>query len=133
MDSIFITGASGFIGSNLANALANAGTPVHVLVRQSSNTIELQHPNITIFTGDILHVDSIRKAMQGCNKVYHLAGLAKMWMKDKMAYHYINVTGTDNVLGVAKSLGIEKTVITSTAGVLPPVNSNLVNEQSPKR
>src|SRR3954447_12765618 len=121
MDSIFITGASGFIGSNLANALANAGTQVHVLVRQSSNTTELQHPHITLFPGDILNVESIRKAMQGCTRVYHLAGIAKMWMKDKKDYHYINVTGTDNVLGVARSSGIEKMVITSTAGGLPPV------------
>jgi nucleoside-diphosphate-sugar epimerase len=133
MDKVFITGASGFIGSNLANALAHTGTPVHVLVRQSSNTNELQHPNITLFTGDILDVASIRKAMQGCTRVYHLAGLAKMWMKDKKAYHYINVTGTDNVLGVARSLGIEKTVVTSTAGVLPPVKDSLTNEFSPKQ
>ena len=133
MDRVFITGASGFIGSNLANALANAGTPVHVLVRQSSNTIDLHHPNITMFTGDILNVESIRMAMQGCTRVYHLAGLAKMWMKDKQAYHYINITGTDNVLGVARSLGIEKTVFTSTAGVLPPVKDSLINERSPKQ
>ena len=87
MDRVFITGASGFIGNSLANVLANAGTPVHVLVRQSSNTTGLHHPNITLFTGDILNIESIRKAMQGCNKVYHLAGLAKMWMKDKKDYH----------------------------------------------
>src|SRR4051812_14223842 len=102
MDSIFITGASGFIGNSLANALANAGTRVHVLVRQSSDTKGLHHPNITLFTGDILDAESIRKAMQGCNKVYHLAGLAKMWMKDKKAYYDINVTGTDNLLSVAQ-------------------------------
>src|SRR3954470_9662482 len=133
MDTVFITGASGFIGSNLANALANAGTQVHVLVRQSSNTTELQHPHITMFTGDVLNVESIRKAMQGCTRVYHLAGLAKMWMKDKKDYHYINVTGTDNVLSVAQALGIEKTVVTSTAGVLPPVKTSLTNEHSLKQ
>ncbi len=133
MDRVFITGASGFIGSNLANALAHTGTAVHVLARPSSNTSELQHPNITLFTGDILNVESIRKAMQGCTKVYHLAGLAKMWMKDKKDYHYINVTGTANVLGVARSSGIEKMVITSTAGVLPPVKDSLTNEYSPKQ
>ena len=133
MDHVFITGASGFIGNSLANALANAGTQVHVLVRQSSDTTGLHHPNITRFTGDILDVESIREAMQGCNKVYHLAGLAKMWMKDKKAYYNINVTGTSNVLGIAQSLGIEKVVVTSTAGVLPPAGNNLTNEHSPKR
>jgi len=133
MDRVFITGASGFIGNSLANSLANAGTPVHVLVRQSSNTTGLHHPNITLFTGDILNIESIRKAMQDCNKVYHLAGLAKMWMKDKKAYYDINVTGTDNVLSVAQSLGIEKVVVTSTAGTLPPANNSLINEHSPKR
>src|SRR3954454_9208642 len=111
MERIFITGASGFIGNSLANALANAGTQVHVLVRQTSNVKDLHHPDITMFTGDILNTESIRNAMHSCNKVYHLAGLAKMWMKDKNAYHDVNVTGTINVLSVARSLGIEKTVV----------------------
>lgn len=133
MRTVFLTGASGFIGRHLAQQLAHHGTVVHVLTRSSSQTNHLQHDNIKIFEGDLLDAASIRKAMTGCSQVYHLAGLAKMWMKDKAAYYRVNVTGTDNILSAAASLPIEKIIATSTAGVLPPSNGTMTNELSPKR
>ena len=133
MDRIFITGASGFIGKALAISLANSGTNVHVLVRASSNVEGLDHPNIKKFIGDIQNSKSIRDAMIGCDKVYHLAGLAKMWMKNKKSYHDVNVAGTLNVLSVAYKSGIDKIVFTSTGGVLPPATDHPSNEFSQKR
>lgn len=133
MRTVFLTGASGFIGRHLAQQLAHNGTVVHVLARSTSQTNHLQHDNIKIFEGDLLDAASIRQAMTGCSQVYHLAGLAKMWMKDKAAYYRVNVTGTDNILSAAASLPIEKIIATSTAGVLPPSNGTLTNELSPKR
>ena len=133
MRTVFLTGASGFIGRHLAQQLAKGGTRVHVLARTTSQTSHLQHANIRLFQGDLLNRDSIRIAMKGCSQVYHLGGLAKMWMKDKAAYHRVNVTGTDNVLTAAASSGVEKIIVTSTAGVLPPSNGTLTNEDSPKQ
>lgn len=133
MSTAFVTGASGFIGQHLALTLAEAGTVVHVLTRSSSNTDPLQHPNIHIFQGDLLDRDSIRRAMTGCFQVFHLAGLAKMWMKDKEDYFRVNVTGTDHVIRVAAELKAEKIVATSTAGVFPPSNGRISNESSAKR
>jgi farnesol dehydrogenase len=128
VDTVFITGATGFIGKNLTQSLAFAGTNVHVLARSSSNKEGLDHPNIKIFTGDITDPESIHSAMQGCNKVYHLGGLAKMWVRDKAEYDKINVGGTQNILNAALSLGVEKLVLVMTAGFFPPANSTPVNE-----
>lgn len=133
MDKVFITGATGFIGGQLARTLAGAGMTVHVLTRNTSNTSHLQHPQIKMFTGDLLDAESLRRAMTGCTQVYHLGGLAKMWMKDKHAYYRVNVTGTDHVLRVAASLNVEKIIATSTAGVFPPSNDVITNESSIKR
>jgi farnesol dehydrogenase len=133
MDRVLITGASGFIGKSLAISLANSGTLVHAFVRQSSNMQGLHHPNIRIFTGDILDVISIGNAMRDCNKMFHLAGLAKMWMKDKGTYRDVNVGGTENALNVAYKLGVEKVLFVSTAGVLPPATIYPTNEISARR
>jgi nucleoside-diphosphate-sugar epimerase len=134
MSTVFITGASGFIGRQLAVSLANAGNVVHVLLRPSHNTDFLQHPNIRFFEGDLLDKTSISDAMAGCSQVYHLAGLSKMWMQDKSAYYQVNVTGTENVLSVAAALPAGKVIVISTAGVLPPSEKNhLTNENTPRR
>lgn len=130
---VFLTGASGFIGRRLALALANMGYSVHALVRSPSANEYLHHANIRIFLGDILDKDSILEAMKGCDQVYHLAGLAKMWMKDKNEYFYVNVKGTENVLRAACKSPVEKIVITSTAGVFPPTNEEVTNENSARR
>lgn len=133
MNTVLVTGASGFIGGRLARSLADAGITVHVLARKTSNTGHLQHPNIKLFPGDLLDKDSLRQAMRSCRQVYHLAGLAKMWMQDKHDYYKVNVTGTGHVLSEAASLGIEKIIVTSTAGVFPPSGPVITNENTPKR
>ncbi|NEU08391.1 NAD-dependent epimerase/dehydratase family protein [Flavihumibacter sp. R14] len=130
---VFITGASGFIGRHLAIALADQGSRVHALVRRSSTTDQLNHPNITLFNGDLLDKKSIALAMTNCRQVYHLAGLAKGWMPDSDSYHNVNVVGTRNVLEAAKHIGVEKILITSTAGVFPPADQVPVDERSSKR
>ena len=115
--SIFITGGTGYIGAHLLKKLTDSDETIHVLVRSKKKASDIEHPNIAIFEGDIMNKESIKEAMKGCSKVYHLAAFAKVWAKDPKTYFDINVTATVNVLEAAQELGVSKVIVTSTAGV----------------
>lgn len=126
--SIFITGGTGYIGAHLLKKLTDSGEKIHVLVRSEKKATDIKHPNVIIFEGDIMNKDSIKDAMQGCSKVYHLAAFAKVWAKDPKIYFDINVTATVNVLEVAQELGVSKVIVTSTAGVYGASVSGCITE-----
>ncbi len=125
--NIFLTGATGYIGNNLAKKLADEGHTIHALCRNVKTDV-LDHPNIKIFNGDITDIPSIQNAMQCCEQVYHLAAFARVWSKDPSIYYRLNVEGTRNVFDVARNLNIQKIVFTSTGGVLGPSGDHPVKE-----
>lgn len=130
--NIFITGATGYVGNNLANRLAAEGHTIHALCRSANKKILLSHLNIKIFEGDISDIASIENAMKGCEQVYHLAAYARVWSKDPNDFYKYNVEGTKNVLDAAKKLGVKNIVFTSTGGVLGPSNGTPVKENDPR-
>jgi nucleoside-diphosphate-sugar epimerase len=115
---IFITGATGYIGQQLALKLADSGHHIHALLHDEKKRILLEHPNIQLFVGDILDRSSLLKAMNGCEQVYHLAALASVWNKNPSAFHILNVDGLKNVLDCCLELKIKDVLFTSTAGVV---------------
>lgn len=117
---VFITGATGFIGRYLALQLAAAGHRVQALVRPTADTAALARGGVRLFSGDLMDRAGIEAAMRDCQQVFHLAGFARAWHKDRTTFHRINVEGTKNVLDAAMELGVLKTVAVSTAGALPP-------------
>lgn len=129
---IFISGASGYIGNKLAHVLANAGHKINALVRTSSAHKLLQHPNITVFEGDILDKDTLSIAMRGCHQAYHTAGTVKLWAKDPDIFYRQNVAGTQTVLEVAVQERVAKFVYTSTCGVWSGSNDHLLIESDPR-
>jgi len=130
---IFVTGATGFIGSALVRALAESGHTVHALFRSKTKTSAVRHRNVRLFKGNILDSKSIRKAVSGCHRVFHTAAMTKIWSKKPNRYHDINVAGTKNVLEAALHSGVKKVVITSTAGVFGPSINGCVNENTIKK
>ena len=76
--NIFITGATGYIGNILALKLADSNNIIHALVRDPGKATNLAHPNIKLFKGDINDIDSIKRAMEGCEQVFHLASFARL-------------------------------------------------------
>jgi dihydroflavonol-4-reductase/farnesol dehydrogenase len=128
---ILVTGASGYLGNKLANKLVSLGNEVHALVRPSSSIQFLQHPHIKIFKGDILDKERLMTAMDGCTQVYHVAAKTGAWAKDPAVFYDVNVEGTRNVLDAALALGVEKTIFTSTSGVIgPTLNKPLAETDS---
>jgi nucleoside-diphosphate-sugar epimerase len=117
---IFVTGATGFIGSKLCMKLADLGNQVHALYRSESKASILFHPDIHLFKGDILDYDSLKNAMDGCQQIYHMAAFTDVWIKDESRIYELNVTGTLNVLNAALETGVKDIVVSSTAGVFGP-------------
>jgi len=112
--------------------LAGMGEKVHALVRSSSANELLQHPNITVFKGDILQKESLMTAMKGCKQVYHTAARVGVWARDSSVFYDVNVGGTRNVLDAVLQSGVEKTVFTSTCGVIGPTLNEPMEENAPR-
>ncbi len=129
--NIFISGATGYIGSRLAVALALEGHLVHALYRSENKTRGLQHPNIRLFKGDILEKESLEKAMENCSQVYHVAAFANIWEKDNSIIYRLNIEGTMNVIQSAIKSKAGRIVCTSTAGVMGPSDNDPLDETSP--
>ncbi|MBM4169991.1 MAG: SDR family oxidoreductase [Ignavibacteria bacterium] len=131
--TVFVTGATGFIGTRLVNALVQKGHTVHALTRASSNREGLTHERIILVPGDIMDVESLRRAMHGCTQVYHLAAYAKNWSKDPANFFRQNVDGMVNVFEAAKSEGIQRIVFTSTIVVFGPTPPGIVGDETMPR
>jgi nucleoside-diphosphate-sugar epimerase len=127
---ILITGATGFVGHQLALTLAERGNNIHVLVRNPDSVHVPVHKNIRVFTGDITDKQSITAAINECEQVYHTAALVKIFDKDPSQFHKINVEGTRNMLEKSHEIGIEKFVFTSSCSVLGPTLSEPMCEDN---
>ena len=129
---VLVTGATGFIGRQLTLALANTGHEVKALCRNTDHPYLIKHPNIEPLLGNILYKQTLARAMEGCEQVYHTAAMAKMWCRNPDDYHETNVTGTRNVMEIAKQLGVQKLVCTSTCGVWGPTIKHPMTETDPR-
>lgn len=115
---IFITGATGFIGSCLIKRLSQTKHELHCLVRKSSSLSEqLKRLGVTLAMGDVTDKASVLRGMTGCDWVFHLAGLYSFWEPDNSVFKRINVDGTGNVMECALETNVSKVVHVSTAGI----------------
>jgi len=128
---VFVTGATGFIGGYLTKMLKEAGYEVKVLVRPNGDITTLEALDIEIIPGDIQDIDSLEKAMKGCQQVYHGAAQRTQANIAKQAYYSINVQGAKNLVQVAQKTGVERIVYLSTAGVYGNPKQLIVDEKTP--
>lgn len=105
---IAITGASGHIGSAIVRKLIAEGHEVVALVRESVKGLE--GLPISICKGNVLDKDSLRKLMDGCDVVFHIAAVVNLGYRFDKMVNDINVTGTKNVFEVAKEVGVKRVV-----------------------
>jgi dihydroflavonol-4-reductase len=127
-----VTGATGFIGSHVARKLAQRGERVKILLRKTSKTANIEDINPERVYGDILDTDSVRRALEGCDTLYHTAGFVSFKKADYKRMEDINVKGTINVLSAALEAGIKKAVYTSSvAAVGVDPGGGIANEKTP--
>ncbi|MCQ3938561.1 MAG: epimerase [Chloroflexi bacterium] len=124
----FLTGATGFVGSELARQLRAAGHEVNASVRSPEKAKDLQALGVKLFRGDVTDKESMREAMTGTDGVFHVAGWYKVGAKDKSEGERINIQGTRNVLELMRELKIPKGVYTSTLAVNSDTKGRIVDE-----
>jgi len=112
----FVTGASGFIGSNLVHDLVAQGHRVKALLRPGSDQRGLAGAEFQAVTGDVLDRKLLEREMEGCDWCFHVAASYHLWLRDYKPMYAANVEGTRNVLEAAGKAGCRRIVYTSTVG-----------------
>ena len=113
-----VTGASGFVGSGVARALAERGVEVRALVRRGSPQQHLAGLDLEFVTGDLRDAESVRRAMAGVRYLFHVAADYRLWARDPNEIVENNVTGTRIVMQEALGAGVERIVYTSSVATL---------------
>lgn len=127
-----VTGATGFIGSHLAELLLSRGHTVRVLLRKTSSLEWLKGLRVELFYGDLFDREAMERAVAGVDYVYHSAGLTKA--RTPEGYYRANQEGTRNLLNamLSRSPQIRRFVhISSQAAVGPSPSSAPINEEFP--
>ncbi|MSQ13046.1 MAG: NAD-dependent epimerase/dehydratase family protein [Dehalococcoidia bacterium] len=109
-----VTGATGFVGGHVARALTAHGMTVRVLARRDSSYLNTLDKRWEVVEGDIRDAASVRRAVEGCEAVFHVAALYAFWPTDVRPYYETNVVGTRNVLQAALDEGVQRVVHTSS-------------------
>lgn len=128
---ILITGAAGHIGNVLVRELLDDGKKVRALILPGEDTSALQELEIEYCEGNVLDPESLDKAMQGIDIVFHLAGLISILPGEDVMMRRVNVEGTRNVLAAAKKAHVKKFVYTSSIHALSRDWKGKIDESVP--
>ncbi len=118
MAKTLVTGGSGFIGSHLVRALAKRGDELRLLARRKSSLDHLSDLEFERVTGDITDRRAVRRAMEGADRAFHVAGTTSMRRGAADRVFAVNVDGTRIVMEEALRAGVERIVHTSSAGAI---------------
>jgi dihydroflavonol-4-reductase len=128
----FVTGATGFVGSHVAQVLAEQGADLRLLVRTGSDPKNIQELHADRVIGDLCDPESIDRAMAGCDVVFHVAADYRLWVRDPAQMYRANVEGTRTILQAARKNGVRRVVYTSSVATMGfTVKNNPVDESSP--
>lgn len=128
---ILVTGASGFIGTNLVRALIKDGRQVRALVRESDRRDELESLGADLIRGDVSNRESLQRAVYGVDAVFHLAAVLGYFGIPKELFFKTNVEGTKNILEVCLAQNVKRFIHCSTTGVLGHHRGKSFDESQP--
>jgi dihydroflavonol-4-reductase len=114
----FVTGATGFVGSHVARALAEQGADLRLLVRANSNLKNIQDLKADLVIGDLRDPASLEKGIAGCDVVFHVAADYRLWVRDPGEMYRANVEGTRAILEAAGKNNVRRVVYTSSVATM---------------
>lgn len=126
-----VTGAGGFVGSEIVRQLHARGSRVRALVRNPAQTPELESLGVEVALGDICDRTALAKALEGVSGVFHIAALFRQANQPDSVYRDVNVQGVRNVFELAIEAGVTRIVHCSTVGVLGHVETPPADENTP--
>ena len=131
IDRVLVTGGTGFTGSHLVRDLVSDGHRVRVVSRDVENARAALPPEVEVVGGDIAERDTVRRAVEGMNLVFHLAAAFREPGIPDSRYHEVHVDGTRHLLEAARDFGVRRVVHVSTIGVHSHIRNPPADETWP--
>jgi dihydroflavonol-4-reductase len=134
MATVFVTGASGFLGGHLLRELRAAGVGVRALSRRTESDEVIAAQGGVPIRADLADVASLKSALAGCEAVFHAAANTSMWRPQAAVQTAVNVQGTENLLSAAESAGVQAFMHTSSVSAFSHlIGDNLLDESVTQR
>ncbi len=127
---VFVTGATGFLGSHVARALLARGADLRLLVRATSRTGNIDDLAAERIVGDLRDAESLKRGMSGCEAVFHVAADYRLWAVNGQELYDSNVEGTRNILRAARDSGVRRVVYTSSVATMGFGNNGRITDES---
>ncbi len=112
---ILLTGADGFLGSNLVRELLERGHKVRALVEPGRESASLKGLDVEICQADILDLRKVKDAVNGCGSIIHTAAVTATWPSRSKIVKKVNIQGTRNIIDAAKERGVRRLVYVGSA------------------
>jgi dihydroflavonol-4-reductase len=130
---VLVTGGSGFVGGAVVRRLVADGTQVRALARSAAAERSVASLGATPLLGDVDDEDSLARAAEGCDVVFHAAGVNALCRRDPIPVYRTNVLGTERMVRAAARAGSRRIVLTSSAATIGEPRGTIGREDSPHR
>jgi dihydroflavonol-4-reductase len=120
MKKVLVTGANGFLGSNLVAQLNEEGYDVRVIVRPNADMKSIANKACEVVYGNIVNKEDVHRAIDGCDIVIHAACITDQWSISFEEYERVNFTATKYIADACLDLGVKRLVYVSTANTMGP-------------
>ncbi len=125
---LLVTGATGKVGNAVAHRLADRGDEVVALVRDAARARESLPASVELVPGDVIDLESVRRAAEGVEGVFNCMGIYEQWVPDPGVFERVNSIGALNVIAAARQAGARRAVHTSTFDVFHADRGGTVRE-----
>src|SRR3984885_12356401 len=129
---VFLTGAPGFVGAQVAKHCVCQGGQLRLLVPPTSKLANLEGLQVETVIGDLLQPESLRTSIRGCDALMHVAADYRLWVRDPKTMYAANVEGTRSLLRIAREENVGRVVYTSSVAAMGfKSDGTIVDETTP--